>query len=63
MGFGLTYKHRYVVHRHRANGTQNTLISDNTYQSHVKKFLNDSTEKSKNNSKFWNDPFNVSKRN
>ena len=65
MGFGLTYKHRCVVHSHRAKATQNNLITDGTYQSFIKKFLIDSTEKStkksKNNSKFWNDPYNVSK--
>ena len=61
MSFSLTYKHCCVVHSHRVQGSSNTLIADNTYQSHFKKFLNDSTEKSKNNSKFWNDPYNVSK--
>ena len=61
MSFGLTCKYRCVVHSYRANGTSNTFIVDNTYQSHIKKFLNDSTEKSKNNSKYWNDPYNISK--
>ena len=60
MSFGLIYKHRCVVHSQRVQGSSNSLIADNTYQSHIKKFLNDSTEKSINNSKFWNDPYNVS---
>ena len=59
--FDLIYKHRFVVHSHRVQGSSNYLITDNTYQSHVKKFLSDSTEKSINNSKFWNDPYYVSK--
>ena len=54
MCFGLTYKYRCVVHSHRTKGTSNVLISDNTYLTYIKKFLNDSTEKAKNNSKFWN---------
>ena len=38
MSFGLTYKHRCVVHSHRAKATQNTLISYNTYLTHAKKY-------------------------
>ena len=61
MSIGLTYKHCCVVHSHRTEGAQNILISDNTYQSHIKKFLSGSIENSKNNSKFCNDPYIVSK--
>ena len=60
---GLAYKHRCVVHIHRGKGSQNTLISDATYLTHIKIFLNDSTEKSKNKTKFWNNPYSVSKCN
>ena len=61
MSFGLTYKHRCVVHSHRAKATQNILIADATYLIHIRKILNDSTSKSANNSKFWNYPYNISK--
>ena len=61
MSFGLTYKHRCVVHSHKATASPNTLIGDKTYLTHIEKFLSDSTEKSINSSKFWNDPYNVSK--
>ena len=47
--FGLAYKHRFVVHSHKVQGSSNLLIVDGTYQSHIKKFSNDRTEKSKNN--------------
>ena len=61
MGFGLTYKHCCVIHR--VQDSPNSFITDNAYQSHIKKVLNDSIEKSENNSKFWNDPYNVYKHN
>ena len=47
MSFDLTYKHQCVVHSHRVQGSSNTLTIDNTYLSHIKRLLNDSTEKSK----------------
>ena len=59
--FGLTYKHRCMVHSHRAKGLSNTLIADYTYLMHTKKFWYDSTGKFNNNFKFWNDPYNISK--
>ena len=61
VSFGLTYKKSCAVHSHRGKGSSNSLIADNTYLTHIKKFLIDSTEKSKNNSKFWNNPFNILK--
>ena len=61
MSFDVTYKQLCVVHSHRANGTQNILIADATYLTHIKKFFDESTEKSQNNSKCWNDPYHVSK--
>ena len=52
MNFGLTYKHHCVIHNHRAKGLQHILIADNTYLTHIKKFLNDSTKSPKTTPNF-----------
>ena len=59
MTFGLTYKHHCVVHSHRFQDSSKSLIADNIHQSQIKFFLNDDTEMSVNNSKLWNDHYNV----
>ena len=61
MSFDVTYKQLFAIHSHRVQDSSNSLMTDGTYLTHIKQFFDESTEKSQNNSKYWNDPYHVSK--